>query len=171
MQTYRRTSGFRRAGGLLDKQVQKAAQRRGFAVSKLLTRWSEVVGEELAAICRPLKTTYPKTGIGATLTLLVRSAHAPEVQMHIPWMIDQVNACYGYRAIIAVKLSQTAPTGFAEGQAPFDAPPPSAKLRNSGQKASARVQERAAQATSDIENETLRRALANLGGHILSRTP
>jgi hypothetical protein len=35
----------------------------------------------------------------------------------------RVNACYGYNAIARIRITQTAPTGFAEGQAAFGMQP------------------------------------------------
>jgi hypothetical protein len=32
---------------------------------------------------------------------------------------QKVNACYGYNAVSKVQITQTAPTGFAEGQVAF----------------------------------------------------
>ena len=48
------------------------------------------------------------------------------VQMQLPKLRERVNACYGYNAISRILLTQTAPTGFAEGQAEF-APAPKPK--------------------------------------------
>ena len=75
-----------------------------------------------------------------------------------------MNAVYGYNAIARVRITQTAPTGFAEGQAQFEPP----------KKPDARPPEpevvRAAQATaSPIENDDLRAALERLGRNVLSK--
>ena len=36
--------GFKSASSLLQGHIQKASETRGFAVSKLLTNWSEIIG-------------------------------------------------------------------------------------------------------------------------------
>ena len=94
-------------------------------MARLLTHWAEIAGEDLARITRPVKIGYARDGFGATLTLLTTSAQAPMVQMQLPQLRERVNACYGYNAISRIALTQTAPTGFAEGQAEF-APAPKA---------------------------------------------
>jgi hypothetical protein len=45
------------------------------------------------------------------------------VQMALPVLKERVNAVYGYAAINHIHLTQTAPTGFAEGQAEFTPAP------------------------------------------------
>jgi hypothetical protein len=66
-----------------------------------------------------VKIGYARDGFGATLTLLTTSAQAPMVQMQLPRLRDRVNACYGYNAVSRIVLTQTAPSGFADGQASF----------------------------------------------------
>lgn len=119
----RRLRGFEPAAGLLKGRMRAAGEKRGFAVARLLTEWDAVAGERLAAITLPVKVSYPRDGLGATLTLLVSPAHGPEVQMALPPLLDRVNGVYGYRAIARIALTQTAATGFAEGQSPFTPAP------------------------------------------------
>ena len=124
----RRLRGFEPAAGLLKDRLRVAGEKRGFAVARLLTQWDDIAGPDIAPLTRPVKVSYPKDGLGATLTLLVAPAHGPQVQMELPRLIERVNAVYGYRAIARIALTQTAATGFAEGQTPFQgkpkAPPP-----------------------------------------------
>ena len=73
--------GFEPAGGLVRDPIRAAGERRGFAVARLLTHWPEIAGDEVAALARPVRMNYGREGMGATLSLLVTSAHAPMVQM------------------------------------------------------------------------------------------
>lgn len=160
----RRMRGFEPASGLLSRRIQKAGESRGFAITRLLTHWPEVAGEDLAAITRPIKVGYTREGMGASLTVLVSPAHAPMVEMERERLRARVNAVYGYNAISRVLLTQTAPTGFADGQASFDPAPVS--------KASAELPEPspAARAVAeDVADDGLRRALAQLAENVLSR--
>lgn len=119
----RRMRGFEAASNLVGDRVKRAGEKRGFAVTRLLTHWAEIVGPDLAHSARPLKISYPKDGFGATLTLLVPGALAPQVEMQKPQIRDRVNACYGYAAISRITLTQTAPAGFSEGRTEFLAAP------------------------------------------------
>jgi hypothetical protein len=162
--TQRRTRGFEAASGLLKDQVRVAGESRGFAVARLLTHWSEIAGEQMAAITRPVKVGYGREGMGATLTLLVQAAQAPMVQMDLPRLKERVNAVYGYNAIARISLTQTAATGFAEGQAQF-LPAPAAKPAASDPA----LQAEAARTAAPIKDEGLRTALEALAQNILTR--
>jgi hypothetical protein len=120
----RRMRGFEAAVTLVAPDLRRAAEKRGFAVARLLTDWPEIVGPETAAHTRPVKVSHGK-GMGATLTLLTDGAHAPLVQMQLPRLRERVNAVYGFNAISRIVVTQTAAQGFADGQAQFrPAPPP-----------------------------------------------
>lgn len=110
--------GFEAAASLVSARLQVGAESRGFAVARLLTHWAEIVGPDTAACTRPVRIAHGR-GLGATLTLLTDGAHAPLIQMQLPSIRDRVNAVYGFNAIARVTLTQTAATGFAEGQAAF----------------------------------------------------
>lgn len=155
--------GFEPAFGLMKDAVRTAGESRGFAVARLLTHWAEVAGEEMARKTRPVKIGYGKGGMGATLTLLVKAAEAPMVQMALPVLKERVNAVYGYNAIAHIHLTQTAATGFAEGQAEFDPAPKAARSPDPA------VQAQARQTAEAVSDPGLRSALEQLAQNILTR--
>lgn len=157
----RRMRGFEPAAQLLTQRIRAAGESKGFAVARLLTHWDEIAGVS-AKITRPVKVHYGREGFGATLTLLVSSAHAPMVQMDLPKLVERVNAAYGYAAIARIALTQTATTGFAEGQTPFSGAA-KAKLADPA------ITEKANTLAQPIHDETLRSALEQLGQNILTR--
>ena len=159
----RRMRGFEPASGLLSDRIRKAGETRGFAVSRLLTHWAEVAGTDLARITRPVKIGYGREGMGATLTLLVAPAHAPMVQMSLPTLKDRVNAVYGYSAVARISLTQTAATGFAEGQAQFQAATAIPKPIDPETIA------QAAATAAPVRDAALRTALEALAQNILTR--
>lgn len=159
----RRMRGFEAASGFLRDPIRHAGESRGFAVARLLTHWPEVAGEDLARMTRPVKIGYSRDGLGATLTLLVASAHAPMVQMQLPKLVEKVNAVYGYAAISRIALTQTAATGFSEGQAEFVAAPPAARGP------APEIVEEAREKTAPIADPGLRAALEALAQNILTR--
>ena len=157
------TRGFSRAATLLQTRIREAGEARGFAVSRLLTHWEEVAGPAVAQIARPVNVSYGKGGMGATLTLLTTGAQAPMLEMQKEQIRERVNACYGYRAIARVRITQTAPTGFAEGRAAFTYAPKQ-------QPPAAPTVTPQAQALSEgVSDDGLRNALAVLGANILSK--
>ena len=66
------TKGFKQAASLITKRVKEASETRGFAQSRLLTHWEEVAGKDTAKIAQPVKVTYKKKGLGASLVLIQR---------------------------------------------------------------------------------------------------
>lgn len=125
----RRMRGFEAASALVAPQIRSGAESRGFAIARLLTNWAEIVGEDTAAHTRPVKIGHGgKGGLGATLTVLTDGAHAPLVQMALPAMRQRINAVYGFNAIARIAVTQTAPQGFAEGQAAFRPAPKAAPV-------------------------------------------
>lgn len=162
----RRKRGFEPAAGLLGSQIRKAGEKRGFAVNRVLTHWAEIAGPELAGQCRPVKVSYGRGGLGATLTLLTTGAAGPMLQMQLPALRERVNACYGYNAIARITLTQTAPTGFSEGQAIFAPAPPMAARAAPPDPA---VLRRAQSCTREIHDNALRQALETLAGNVLSK--
>lgn len=155
---FRRARGPERAGQLLSRQIQSAAETRGFAVSRLLTHWAEIAGTDIARIARPVEMSYGR-GFGATLTLLVPGAHAPMVEMQKDRLREKVNAVYGYNAVSRIRITQTAPQGFAERQATYDAEPAPTPPE---------IVEAAHRTVEGVGNETLREALEALGRNILN---
>jgi hypothetical protein len=159
---FRRRRGFERASTLVKGQLKAPAEKRGFAEARLLTHWEDVVGAEIAAIALPLRITYGR-GFGGTLVLLTTGAHAPVLEMRGTEIVDRVNACYGYRAVSRVQVTQTAPTGFAEGQVAFRAAP-KAKTPDPDPKRLAQMTE----GLNEIEDEGLRAALEALARSVVT---
>lgn len=159
----RRMRGFEATFGFVKDPIRAVGEKRGFAVTRLLTHWPDVVGQDLALTTRPVKIGYSRDGFGATLTVLVSSAHAPMVQMQLPKIIERVNAVYGYAAISKISLTQTAPTGFAEGQAEFSPAPKVAKAVDPA------IRAQAVETAAPIGDAGLRAALEALAQNILTR--
>lgn len=157
----RRKRGFERASGLVTPQIRSASESRGFAVSRLLTHWADVVGADIARTCRPVNVSYGR-GFGATLTLLTTGAEAPMLEMQKDTIRDRVNACYGYKAIHKLRITQTAATGFAEGRAQFDPAPKQ-------ERAEVETPVAAKKAAENVADDDLRLALERLAANVLSQ--
>lgn len=158
------TRGFKRTASVLGEQIRRAGESRGFAVSRVLTHWEEIAGAEIAAIARPVNIGYGRGGFGATLTVLTTGAQAPMLEMQKERLREKVNAVYGYNAISRVRITQTAPTGFAEGQAEF-----AMKSARKSEPEDPQVQVRAAETAEPIRDDGLRAALERLGRNVLSK--
>ncbi|KQI70203.1 RNA-binding protein [Loktanella sp. 3ANDIMAR09] len=157
------TRGFSRAATLMQTRIRTATEGRGFAESRLLTHWAEIVGEQIAGIARPVKISYGRGALGATLTVLTTGSNAPMLEMQKPQLLERVNACYGYRAISRIHITQTAPTGFADGRAQFDHAPKVAPEPDPA------VQAQAKAAAAGVGDDSLRAALEALTANFLTK--
>lgn len=159
----RRMRGFEPAFGLMKDPVRAAGESRGFAVTRLVTHWAEVVGPELARCTRPVKVGYGREGFGGSLTILISGPMAPMIEMQKETIRVKVNAVYGYNAISRILLTQTSPIGFAEGQAEFTAAPKPAPVPDPAIKAEALA------TAAPISDPGLRAALEALAENVLNR--
>lgn len=154
--------GFVQTGGVLGVQIRQVSEKRGFSDTRILTHWVEIAGETTAKISRPVKVSYNRQGIGASLTLLCTGANAPMLQMQIPQIITRVNSCYGYSAINRIHITQTSPAGFAELGKKFEHAPKNKPL-------SAQKRMQLETDVSDVADDGLRQALARLGEKIMTK--
>jgi len=159
----RRKRGFERTASLLSARIRKTSETRGFAVTRVLTHWTEIVGEATASIARPVDISYGRGGLGATLTVLTTGAQAPMLEMQKEMLREKVNSVYGYNAIARIRITQTAATGFAEGQAEFKPAP------NQAAKPDTQTCAYAAKVTGSVEDDNLRNALESLARNVLMK--
>jgi len=81
--------------------------RHGFAEAQLVTQWASIIGPELAAMAWPEKLSFPRgERREGTLRLRVAAGCAPEIQHRAPLLIERINAFFGYRAIVHLRLIQ-----------------------------------------------------------------
>ena len=159
------TKGFKRTATLLGNRIRTASGSRGFAQSRLLTNWAEIAGPDISSVARPVEVSYSRGGMGATLTLLTTGAQAPMLEMQKEQIRAKVNSVYGYNAIARVRITQTATTGFAEGQVDFTHRPKSVSemIPDAG------IVKRAAETTQAVGDEGLRTALERLGANVMKQ--
>lgn len=160
----RSRKGFQRTSTLLRDRIRKAGETRGFAVTRVLTHWAEIVGTDMASICKPVDVKYGRQGFGATLTVLTTGAQAPMLEMQKEKLRERVNAAYGYNAIAHLRITQTAPIGFADGQALFT---PAGKT---AEKTPDPVTQKEAQVmAAPVGDQDLRQALERLASNVLTK--
>ncbi|TNC71842.1 DUF721 domain-containing protein [Rubellimicrobium roseum] len=146
----------------MRQKIRELGEARGFAATRLLTHWPEIVGESLAAIAKPLEVRHPRgkkaAEEGATLTILALGAAALRLEMEKERLRERVNACYGYNAIARIRIKQAGPEAFAKAPAPI--PPPPAPVPPDAVEPLAK----------DVKDTELRLALAALAANVLSRS-
>jgi len=139
--------------------VGQAFTRQGFASAELVTRWSEIVGPEIAAHSEPIKLQWQRPASAAlpggqepgTLVLRVEGPAAIEIQHLTNVICDRVNRFLGWRSVARIALRQ-APLRRGERKTRRGADPA----------AMARI----AATLPDITDDGLKQALARLGAAI-----
>ena len=86
---------------ILPKITREAFRDRGFYQASILTQWSDIVGDELAARSCPEKVS--REGV---LTLRVEGSFALEFQYKEPQLLERIATHFGYRAITRISLRQ-----------------------------------------------------------------
>ena len=142
---------------LLSDVFTDAYAKQGFAARELVTRWTEIAGERIAAYCEPLKIQWPRPVEGqpqepATLVLRVEGPMALEIQHSADVILERVNRFFGWSAV----------GKLAFRQAPLSRPRVRKRPGPPDPKAVAKV----AESLGEIEDDELKSALARLGAAI-----
>ncbi len=148
---------------LVAPGLAPALAHYGFSEADLLLYWPEIVGERLAARCRPLRLRWPpraperrEAPQPATLIVLVDGAFAIELQHQADLVLERVNVHFGWRCVGKLALRQGPVTGRVPPRPGPPVPEPEAVRR-------------AKAAADGIADDALRDALVRLGGRALSR--
>ena len=141
---------------ILGKTLGDVFAKQGFASTELVTRWTEIVGPEIAAHSQPEKIHWPRPFEGkpaepGALALRVEGPASIEIQHLSGVILERVNRFFGWQAVDGLRLRQ-APLRRS-GPKPVPKPDPAAAAR-------------IAATLPDIKDEKLRDALARLGAAI-----
>ena len=166
-------------GGVFAKQLRDVAGKivgktfvqQGFGSAELVTRWTDIVGADIAAHSEPIKIQWARAvphhssargersgGMQepGTLLLRVEGPAAIEIQHLTNVICDRVNQFLGWRAITRIRLQQ-------------------APLRRGGrtktQAPDAIAATRIAAALPEFVDEDLKQALARLGAAVKKLGP
>ena len=96
---------------ITEKIVEKKISRLGSIQTHILLNWRHIA-EQYAEIALPESIKfYNKKKNDGQITLKVQNGFGPEIQMAIPFLLNQINARFGYKAISKIKILQ-AEIGF-----------------------------------------------------------
>jgi hypothetical protein len=133
-------SKLRPLSDLLHRTLTEAFAKQGFASTELVTRWSEIVGTDIADHSQP-----------GTLVLRVEGPAALDIQHFSSLILERVNRFLGWQAVGSIRLRQ-APLRRSAGNVQ---PAPDVQ-------AAARIMT----TLGAVQDEKLREALARLGAAI-----
>jgi hypothetical protein len=142
------------------KIVGEAFTRQGFASAELVTRWSDIVGPEIAAHSEPIKLQWQRqvrpdqAAAGqepGTLVLRVEGPAAIEIQHLGNVICERVNRFLGWRSVARIALRQAPLRRSARKTAPHSDPAATARI---------------AATMAEVADDGLREALARLGAAV-----
>jgi hypothetical protein len=138
---------------LVGKAMGETFRKQGFASAELVTRWTEIVGADMAARSEPIKIQWirPAEREPGTLILRVEGPAAIEIQHSTNVICERVNQFLGWRAIARIALRQAPLRRAARKTARTGDPAAVARL---------------AASLPDIADDDLRQALARLGAAV-----
>jgi hypothetical protein len=141
---------------LLHKTLGDAFAKQGFASTELVTRWTDIVGTEIAAHSQPERIQWPRPIAGqppqpGTLVLRVEGPTAIEIQHLSGIILERVNRFFGWQAVGGLRLRQAPLTRKPRTDQPSPALESAAHI---------------AAGLSAIADDELRDALARLGAAV-----
>jgi len=83
----------------------KSFARKHVSLGRIISQWSDIVGEEMAFKAQPVKIHYQK-GMknGARLDIAASEANATLLQMQVGVILERINHLFGDRWIRAVRF-------------------------------------------------------------------
>ena len=158
-----RKHGFKKALVLLKRNIQKASESRGFAQSRVLTHWSEIVGEEISSVSIPTKVSYKTDGLGATLTILTSGSSGPILEMQKEFIRTKINAVYGYNAVQKIKITQSSPLALIRKNENTKS------IISKKNKPKVEISTSLEKAVNEIDDKNLRQALEELAINVFTK--
>ena len=102
-----RLNKMRRLSTMIEPMVAPSARERGFAVSRLISHWHDIVGD-LSDWCRPTDIHFARgSRNNGNLKLQIASGRGPQAQALTAQIINAVNATFGYQAVNRITLVQS----------------------------------------------------------------
>ncbi len=154
----KQSDGFKSSGVLFDELARESAARNGISKHQILSSWEEVVGEDLASICRPERVSHARLGSGgAKLVLKAPKGFVQQVEMQRDQIIERVNTAFGFGAVRGIRIEHTTYKEFVE-------PEPS-RVRK---KPTSAQEKHVRDLVKDIDNGELRELLYELGLNVVA---
>ena len=158
-----RKNGFKKASVLLKRNIQRASESRGFAQSRVLTHWDEIVGEDISSVSIPTKVSYRTDGLGATLTILTSGSNGPILEMQKEFIRNKINAVYGYNAVHKIKITQSSPIALIGKNED------SKNIMSKENKISGEISPDLEKAVNEIDDKNLRQGLEELAINVFTK--
>lgn len=156
----KRTNRTQGVGELVNKLIDPALKKRGFASRDLLENWSIIVPPPYDEVSVPDRLKWPRGqagGDGAILFLRCHEGHRLGLAHDHERLAGAVNRYFGYHLVQAIKLSAEPFTARSDTQTHIVAKP------------TPQVTRQVEAELKDVEDDELKLALAKLGHGIFKK--
>ena len=91
---------------ITENIVEKSVSRLGAIQTHIFLNWKNIAGQ-YADVTFPDKIKFDKKKNSEGLIIIkVQNGFGPEIQLAIPFLLNQINSRFGYKAIMKIKIVQ-----------------------------------------------------------------
>ena len=94
-------------GSIFMPIIKSAVSAEDLIGMEIIMNWKDMVGTEIRKFCQPIKTKYdPRNSIRTLYVETPVGGFALEIQHKERYLLDKINAYFGYTAIHKINVSQ-----------------------------------------------------------------
>ena len=103
----RKQSYFKKIGNSLPKIVDKNIKEKNFIEVSLIKKWREIIGEDIAKFCWPIKIIFSNIkNSNGVIFLKTKRGRSMEIEFKNEEIIEKLNQYFGYNAISKISVVQ-----------------------------------------------------------------
>ena len=91
---------------ITENIVERSVSRLGAIQTHIFLNWKNIAGQ-YADVTFPDKIKFDKKKNHGQIIMKVQNGFGPEIQHAIPFLLNQINSRFGYKAITKIKIIQT----------------------------------------------------------------
>ena len=103
----RKQSYFKKIGNSLPKIVDKNIKEKNFLEVSLIKKWREIIGDDIAKFCWPIKIVFSDIkNSNGLIFLKTKRGRSMEIEFKNEEIIEKLNQYFGYNAISKISVVQ-----------------------------------------------------------------
>jgi len=103
----RKQSYFKKVGKSLPKVIDKNIKERNFVEITLIKQWKEIIGQDIAKYCWPIKIVFSDIkNSNGIIFLKTKRGRSMEIEFKNDEIIEKLNQYFGYKAINKISVVQ-----------------------------------------------------------------
>ena len=103
----RKQSYFKKVGKSLPKIIDKNIKERNFVEITLIKQWKEIIGQDIAKYCWPIKIVFSDIkNSNGIIFLKTKRGRSMEIEFKNDEIIENLNQYFGYKAINKISVVQ-----------------------------------------------------------------